>query len=261
MKKTIFYMGLMTFVMFTHCKKQKGSIAIHPEKIETILPNMSVPSNTKKKKKRWAKDVVKGWQIVKGFAKRYKWQKYTKHSFFDKVELYQTQKELWQRILELHNLPKNKKLPTKGLVAALEKRVLLAVLPETYKKLQPAHGGAKGAYPRLLAHEMAHRLHVAILHGKENQMGPQWFFEGFAVVVSGDMQGPELQKSQLWKATKSKGDGSYRKFAQALRFLMKRIPLPQLVQQAGKPGFEQWLKKRLLSQKDPQKSTGAKVVK
>ena len=50
--------------------------------------------------------------------------------------------------------------------AALERRVLIVMSPGYCARVYP-EGNEPGSYPKLLAHEMAHRLHIRILGGNE----------------------------------------------------------------------------------------------
>lgn len=69
------------------------------------------------------------------------------------------------------------------LSGVLENRRLMAVAPQMYHDSYP-DGREKNAYEKLLAHEIFHRLHVRILNGNEESMGPVWFFEGFAIYAA-----------------------------------------------------------------------------
>ncbi len=176
------------------------------------------------------------------------WTAHISEPFWDRFEVYETQAQLWDRIIALHGLPSDSPLPTSGLVAGLEKRVLLAVAPAEFARLQPGYAAGDQAWTRLLAHEIAHRLHVRVLEGDEDAMGPIWFFEGFATVISGQRLGvavPITSLDDALEAAKFKGDGAYARYQAAVSWLAERIPLPELVAHAGAAGFESWLAQRL----------------
>ncbi|MCA9791393.1 MAG: hypothetical protein KC910_06345, partial [Candidatus Eremiobacteraeota bacterium] len=88
----------------------------------------------------------------------------------------------------------------------------------------------------------AHRLHVRILGGDEQAMGPVWFFEGFAVYASDQFVGAELAPPELPKVVASSQRGSYRSYRALMNYLVSRTDLPELVQWAKEPDFADQLK-------------------
>ena len=193
----------------------------------------------------YAEQVVAAHASVVDFAARHGWASHVR-PFFHHVEIHADQHALWTRLRTVFGLPDEAPLPTPGLAGALEQGVILVVTPEVYAQVEPRYGVAPGAYARLLAHEIAHRLHIAVLDGDEDGMGPAWFYEGFAVVASGDLVGLEVATADdLWRHVRADGAGAYAHFAAALRFLAACIPLPLLVAHAGDAGFEAWLGERL----------------
>jgi len=191
--------------------------------------------------------VERACAIMAGFAEQQGWSGLVQDCFFDSAEVFSEQAALKQRILGLHGLPPETPLPD-GVVAALEKRVLLAVTPEINARLNPAYAVQDDAWDRLLAHEMVHRLHIAVLGGDEDAMGPQWFYEGFAVVGSGQQLGEPLEyasaEAALEGALDSESEQAYRRFGAAVRFFARRIALAELVEQASNEDFEGWLQSR-----------------
>lgn len=169
------------------------------------------------------------------FAEDYGWEGLLRPVLYDSCEIYASSQAMGNRIRQLHNLPDTFQFPTGTLTGALEKRVLLFVAPDEYARMVPALARELNAYDKLMAHEIAHRLHVAILKGDEEAMGPRWFYEGFAVVASGQHEDAVLgDPAQAMQAR------SYREYGALVRELMKTTPLPELVQRAGKPDFEAW---------------------
>ena len=180
---------------------------------------------------------------VREFAEHHGWTAHLQDPFFRGVELFQTQGALWQRILELNGIS-DIPMPTDGLTAALENQVLVAVVPEEAQRVRPEYFASNEDWIRVLAHEIVHRLHVRILGGNEEAMGPVWFFEGFAVMGSGQVFGDELEVESVDRALElahSEGRGAYARYAAALRFFALQVPLAELVAHAGDADFEAWL--------------------
>jgi hypothetical protein len=126
--------------------------------------------------------------------------------------------------------------------AALENRVLLYVSPEVYLKNYP-EGAEENAFEKLITHEMAHRLHIRVLGGNEDAMGPIWFFEGFAIYAAGQFENYVLPPTDIWETIESTARGSYKKYGAAFRYFMKRTSMRELIEHAGDEGFFNWLRK------------------
>src|SRR5690606_6160377 len=96
----------------------------------------------------------------------------------------------------------------------------------------------------LLAHEMVHRLHVEILKGNDAGMGPQWFFEGFAVYGAGQAIDEGLvygTAAEALAGAHEKGALAYRRYLAAVKYFVRKTPLRELVERAGGAEFERWL--------------------
>ena len=123
----------------------------------------------------------------------------------------------------------------------------MAVTPEENSRLNPEYVRQEDAWMRLLAHEIAHRLHIAVLEGDEEAMGPTWFFEGFAVFASGQQLGDPVTYKTADEALTGVHSGeplAYRRFGAALKYFADRIALSDLIRQAGKGDFEDWLREQ-----------------
>ncbi len=173
------------------------------------------------------------------FAADHGWEEQSRPLPYDSVEVFARQDQLKARLAEMFEVSPEA-FPA-GVVTVCEKRILMAVSPEEYAQVTPHLAGEQHAWEKLLAHEIAHRLHVAILDGDEEAMGPTWFFEGFATLGAGQFAQDPLP-SNPWTALSSQ---DYRDFVGTLRYLTQSISLPALVRRAGEPDFEDWLKKRV----------------
>ncbi|HEX2339645.1 MAG TPA: hypothetical protein VHI98_04125 [Vicinamibacterales bacterium] len=210
----------------------------------TIDDIVSVPSIYESRRKGVAEAVAAALDIVYAFAAEQGWSSYVKEPFFRGVEIFETQDALWRRMLQLNQL-EDAPRPTDALTAALESGVLLAVVPEEAEAARPEYFRSPDDWVRALAHEIIHRLHVRVLNGNEDAMGPQWFFEALAVLGSGQSLGEDIRVDsveQSLELTRTGGRGSYGRYAAALRFLVKRIPLQRIIDNAAAADFEEWLR-------------------
>jgi len=172
------------------------------------------------------------------FAARHGWEYLTDKTFVDSWEVFDEKPEFDRRLLGLLELPGDTSLPA-TFSAALERRVLLTVSPELYLKNYP-QGDESEAYSRLICHEMAHRLHIRILDGNEEAMGPVWFYEGFALFVAGQFANAfqPMPVDDLRKLFAEEARGDYRRYAAAFRQLAGMVDsLADLLSWPAKPDF------------------------
>jgi hypothetical protein len=208
---------------------------------------LSVPGQFEAQRPELVEAVVAALAVVLDFSLRHGWSHLTTDPFFYAVEIHATQESLWRRILDLNDVP-FRPPPTDALTAALECHILMAVVPEEAEKARPEYFRNRQDWICALAHEISHRLHVRILGGNEHAMGPEWFYEGFAILASGQRLGSDIEVRSIDEAFElagSSGRGSYARYAASVRFLAERIALPELVSQAGRADFEAWLKAAL----------------
>ena len=88
---------------------------------------------------------------------------------------------------------------------------------------------------------MAHRLHIRILEGDEDAMGPIWFYEGFAIYAAGQFETFSLDSTEIWKIVRSTERESYRKYGAVFRYFLKMVSIRELIEHAGKDDFQEWL--------------------
>jgi len=185
--------------------------------------------------------VIKAQNRIREFAKKNNWESLVQESFIDKVMIFDSKANFDKTLLEITNSDPNIKLPL-TYCAALENRILLVVSPQIYAEVYP-EGIEKDSYEKLLAHEIAHRLHVRILDGNEEAMGPVWFFEGFALYAADQFKNSNLslKAKEISEIIESPERGSYVKYAWIYRYFVNKAPLKELLKKAGEQDFTQWL--------------------
>ena len=86
-------------------------------------------------------------------------------------------------------------------------------------------------------------VHIRILDGDEDAMGPIWFFEGFAILAADQFRDkievPE--ESEMLGIINCKERTSYKRYGDVIRYLIKKVPLPELVRMAGREDFIEWI--------------------
>ncbi len=182
---------------------------------------------------------------LRDFARKHHWDQLTKEPFAKLFRVHSDKASFDRGLLETCGMDTNTKLPS-TYCAALEQGILMSVSPELYRSLYP-EGDEEKAFEKLLAHEMAHRLHIRILNGGEDAMGAVWFYEGFAIYAASQFEGtaPELSLTEIWEIVNDPERGSYRKYAAVFQYFVGKVPIQQLIDHAGKADFSDWLKRIL----------------
>lgn len=161
-----------------------------------------------------------------------------------RLTVHPSQDLLWR---EANKTPKGRDppaLPRKTLVALGGGYSVTAVTPEEFARVVPEYAALRpDAWIRLIAHELVHGWHPEL--SRPRQLGPAWFVEGLAVIVADQGFGEDLQFSSA-EAALEPMDGSdrhaYATYAARLRFFMQHAPVAQLIDRAGLPEFEAWLR-------------------
>jgi hypothetical protein len=124
-------------------------------------------------------------------------------------------------------------------VAIFGTGALLATAEAEARRTNPAID-SHDAYVRILMHELAHGLHLAVVGGDKTALGPRWFFEGFAVAAAEQFDGPEISAADYRAVVAGSPMADYRLFGAAVRKLLRTHSYSALIEQARKPTFNAW---------------------
>lgn len=201
------------------------------------------PEEMNTRRNEFSKGILDAFEIIEKFASQYGWQKYLNVPFINSFQIFTTQNSMWNAYRKLSG-EEQKEPPVDGLASILFSKMLMAVTPEEYKLLRPEYNLIDNPWPRLLAHEMIHQLHIRIVGG-EDKMGPKWFYEGFAMFAAGQRFGsPELiTREDVIGAMNAESRGAYAKYEVLFEFFAKKVDMPILLKKASKKNFDQWLSK------------------
>lgn len=205
-----------------------------------VVP-LALPLSLEPRRTQFEHTLLGAQRRIVRFAERYGWKSLVMESFFDRAEIFDVKADFDKAIVVVAGLPVSTVLP-KTYSAVLECRVLMAVSPELYAGNYP-EGIEEDSYEKLLAHEIAHRLHIRILNGDEGRMGPTWFFEGFAIYAVEQFKESTCKPSatEIHEILSSSKRGSYRKYNDVFRFFAEKVALPEMIEHAAKEGFLEWL--------------------
>lgn len=122
--------------------------------------------------------------------------------------------------------------------ATIVDRELHTVTQDLYKDIFPIEGKEEKGYERLITHELAHQLHIDILKGSEEQMGPKWFFEGFALYVANQfVDAPKISKDRMKTIIKENLDVAYIEYASLFHEILKTYSINHLISQINSQIF------------------------
>jgi hypothetical protein len=183
---------------------------------------------------------------LRAFATTYGWQAHVQRPFATQAHIYATKAGFDHDLLEVSGMDTTIELP-RTYCAALEQDILMCVSPALYQEIYP-EGDGECAFEKLITHEMAHRLHIRILGGDEDAMGPVWFYEGFALFAASQFEQLQLTLTldDMWRVMGEAERGSYKQYAAVFRHLVGKVSLLELVQNAGREDFTDWLKRKYL---------------
>lgn len=154
------------------------------------------------------------------------------------VQVFATKAAFDRFLLASGEWPATTPVPT-SVVAVFNNGRLLATAEEDARRTNPAID-SHDAYVRILAHELVHGLHVAVLRGDKSAMGPRWFFEGFAVAAAGQFDGQAISQADYRAVLAGLPKADYRLFGAAVRKLAQTHSYAELIEKARKPGFDAW---------------------
>lgn len=215
-------------------KKSEYSDFLNPAEIEN---NLTLPADLTFRKSEFAVSIVSASQIIFDFVSEMKWTKHLKKPLFKKTEIFHSEKDMWKAIKSYTGEP-NEELPIAGLSAAIEQDILFSITPSRFLKIRPEYNSVDNPWVRLLAHEMAHILHLRIA-GDENKMGPKWFFEGFALYVAGQIISNKKINTfeEAISAINDNSRSAYTSYFNAFDFFRRSIPVDELMEMSQRDDF------------------------
>ena len=174
---------------------------------------------------------------LRRFAAPHGWEGLLEKPLVTQIEIYSS-KDAWdQRLYTLNPTMAGTPIPP-TFVGGAEQGILMLCSPEAAKL-------SSEEYVKLIVHELAHVLHTRIVDGREEEMGPVWFWEGFAVYASNQYMDEPVASSEaeIWAVVNAEERGSYRKYGAVFRHFLGKTTLPEFVRRARSAGFVEWLKR------------------
>jgi hypothetical protein len=241
--KQILTFGLVTLLLLSSCQQggQKATGVQKAMENEKIIIPLVLPASLENRRTEFEINIKNAIANIESFATKYGWDSLTKEAFMDSVMIMDHKKKFDRNLLALVGADTTMELP-ETYCAALEERTLVVVTPEIYAAAYP-EGIEANSYEKLLTHEIAHRLHIRILNGDEEAMGPVWFYEGFALFTADQFSNSNLQLSEaeMKEIMDNPERGSYVNYNVIFRYFVSKIPLKELIAQAKNEDFNEWV--------------------
>lgn len=181
-------------------------------------------------------------RMIDDLSRAHGWDTMVTEPFMDSVMVFDDKRAFDHQLLAIAGADTAMELPA-TYCGALEARTLLVMSPEYYTRVYP-EGVEAHSWVKLLAHEIAHRLNVRILHGHEEAMGPIWFYEGFAIHAAGQLRHarPALDSAAMRAVMDDPERGSYAAYGAVFDHFEKRHGLERMLKwaAAGEPAENLW---------------------
>lgn len=191
-------------------------------------------------KEKLEENIKRAQMRLKKFSIKYGWKDYIREPFLNNICIYEKQSKLINELVEISDI--NKEDFPEKISAVINNRKLYILSPKAYLRVYP-QGDENNAYEKLITHELAHQLHLRILDGREDLMGPIWFYEGFAIFAADQFQNYKLKESKIEEVIKSKKRISYKYYGAVIRYLLKKTSLKKLLEKSKSKDFYNWLEK------------------
>lgn len=112
-----------------------------------------------------------------------------------------------------------------------------------YENVFPEEGQLEHGYVKLFVHELAHLLHIDLLEGKEDLMGPRWFYEGFATYVAKQFLDQKHDQKTLLDIFENDKGTRYTFYADIFRRIIEHKTVNELIFHINDDGYIENLKK------------------
>ena len=182
-------------------------------------------------------------QTIERISIKNGWHLLSEEQFLTSCDVFNIKNKFDEAIIKNFSLPESTNLPT-TYSAVIKDKKLLIVSKEVYEKNYP-EGKEANMYEKLVTHELAHELHIRLLGGNENDMGPMWFFEGFAIHLADQFAGfkTHLSKEKMKEIVKSSERGSYVEYGFVFRKILQKIPLTEFLKKSKNTDFNDFVVK------------------
>lgn len=206
-----------------------------------MAQELVLPQGLESRRPEFIETLSKAQQRLERFCAGHDWGFLLREPIIKKVQIFDSKADYDALLRQLYPEGAQMTIPA-TFVAGFEKDFFFAVSPEIYAK-NVAKFVEPQFYEKLITHEMAHKLHIRLVNGQEEKMGPIWFWEGFATFVASQFEAEPctISREQVEAVMATPERGDYRLYNQTFKYFVKLVPIQELVRRAGQDGFHEWL--------------------
>ncbi|MDP4083682.1 MAG: hypothetical protein Q8934_03605 [Bacillota bacterium] len=207
--------------------------------------SLELPEYLEMDRSQIEKTLFTAQEKVRTFAASHNWGLYANEALIKKTHIFSTKNEFDYAVITAFDLNSNTVLPL-TVSAIIANDELLMVSPNVYAEIYP-QGKEENSYKKLIIHELAHALHIRILNGDEEKMGPKWFFEGFAIYAAKQFESHRniLSDDEIWEIILTDKETNYQSYKEVMDFLLEKVSINELVAHAWKSNFLEFLQSTL----------------
>lgn len=220
---------------------------------------IELPSSLEKERNQFIEFLLNAQKKIDSFALQHQWQSHVNKGLINKVRIFSTKTAFDEALISAFQLEDNRIIPATA-AAIIANDELLMVSPDVYSNIYPP-GIEENSYEKLIIHELAHALHIRILDGDEEKMGPRWFYEGFAIHVANQFQAAKrhLTTKEICIIINLDKDTTYHDYKDVFDFLLKKVSIQELLEHSLKPNFIKWIK-QFIDGDNEQAATAAQIL-
>ena len=179
---------------------------------------------------------LKGYKIVKLFADKHDLPVAALQEMIQTMYVYHDHNQFSIDLSKMFNVKKNEILPS--YVGTIVNHALFIMDKEYFLIQNPSYIG-DSEYIKLIAHELAHEYHIFLLDGNENDMGPIWFYEGFATAVANQYedQDKSYSKEKIKEVILTNDRNSYAVYRRLFEIIEINFDMAYILRAINNPHF------------------------
>ncbi len=131
-------------------------------------------------------------------------------------------------------------------------KTLYIMTPQYYQNVYP-EGIEKYSYEKLIAHELAHLYHLQLVNNIEDDMGPVWFYEGFAIYASNQFENQRvfISNNHLQRMLEKEQRVYYRYYGEVFKRIMLHYQIKDLLKIVNTSNFNEVIYQKIALEDEP----------
>ncbi|GEM_PF-105957 len=205
---------------------------------------ITLPSHSKLSSASVERHYFEALKQVKDFAKINGLPFFSDTTIVEEIVVFDKHSDYAQILSDARRIPSDHINATE--CATIIDSSLYLMTSEYYAFIYP-QGIEPFSYQKLIAHELAHLLHLNFLNNDSTKTGPTWFYEGFASFVANQFEHAvgELSYKHITQIINSKTRTYYMYFPKVIKELITKTSLSNMLEKASSDQFVEWVESLL----------------